>query len=1223
MSLRYLFGPVSAAFAAANLAPSRQAGECLCFNATGELDQGIQEGDSWSVVSARFPSGWQPDFLALWLGRASIPASLWSAPVPIIGLVGDQDLHYSFLRQAAHWLDWVVAAPREANALLREGLTHVRPGLLANPFPQPPPNVGRIFNPSSSAGRIENPSYKEGAGGRGSAPDSPQRDIDLLLVGPPNPARDRDCLPLLGKLAGLAEQWRVVLAPHSSPEDPWRLFGRARLVVFLGAREQWYPRVVEALASGALLFLEAGSLPAALDLVDRGDCVLYSPANLHELLLFYLENSKEYARIAAQGQARASDLSMRSWSQCLNQVQQEWETIGRRARERLDSPPPDRLLGRVWQAFPGTMPADPALVADLQEAVKTTERPAVWHNVLGCVLAAQCSQEAGRAAQAALADFRKAWTADPTQIMAGLNLVEALFDLGQRSEAAEQARQTLAALESLPELPASVLDAPRYPSQFDSFAAEWERAAWENAGNTQQEALARRSLLQWRLNLILADLAGSLEHYQAAVALCPNLPISQAALGCALARAGRLREAIPHLHRAVTGNPLDLPAARALFTALGAAGEWQEQRRLARDRRLLAQLAPALVPQEPRYAQAPPVGDELASLLILCCNELDFTRQCLESVLLHTRPPYELILVDNGSTDSTPAYLQQIQTRPGPSRVVALRNETNQGFAAGCNQALAVARGRYLVLLNNDTIVTPGWLDGLIAWSLKDWPHIGLVGPVTSYAAAPQQIPVAYRTPAELTAFAEHRRAEYSGKALQVERLIGFCLLLRREVLQRIGPLDQRFGLGFFEDDDLCVRAREAGFGLVVALDVFIHHYGSRTFQGLGIDRTRQLHENFELFKAKWGPEQVAGYRLPEATVSSSVVSAKPRVSLCMIVRNEEAHLARCLASVADLVDEMVVVDTGSTDQTRQIAARAGARVFEFTWQDSFAAARNESLRYATGDWIFWLDADESLDQDNRKRLADLFKKLPSENVAYLMRQLSRLADASHARAQVDQVRLFRNHPEIRWEYRVHEQILPAVRRQGGKLQSTDVIIAHEGFADPARQQAKVVRNLRLLEQELAQRPADPFVLYNLGAIALTEGRLVQALDYLGRSLARSQPGDSLLGKLHALIVRAHHQLGQRDAALAACRIGRSALPQDAELLFWEAVLHREGKDYQAAAACLEQILKSPEERSFTPRMRVCAATGPITCWATSTGTWAGRAMPKLSGKLPWQSVRA
>ena len=97
--------------------------------------------------------------------------------------------------------------------------------------------------------------------------------------------------------------------------------------------------------------------------------------------------------------------------------------------------------------------------------------------------------------------------------------------------------------------------------------------------------------------------------------------------------------------------------------------------------------------------------------------------------------------------------------------------------------------------------------------------------------------------------------------------------------------------------------------------------------------------------------------------------AATPRVSLCMIVKNEEASLARCLDSVADLVDEMVVVDTGSTDATADLASRHGARVHPFAWVDSFAEARNESLRHARGDWIFWLDADEWLDEPNREAM--------------------------------------------------------------------------------------------------------------------------------------------------------------------------------------------------------------------------------------------------------------
>src|SRR5262249_32329271 len=161
------------------------------------------------------------------------------------------------------------------------------------------------------------------------------------------------------------------------------------------------------------------------------------------------------------------------------------------------------------------------------------------------------------------------------------------------------------------------------------------------------------------------------------------------------------------------------------------------------------------------------------------------------------------------------------RSRPGPVRVDVVRNETNVGYPAGCNQALARARGRYLVMLNNDTIVTPGWLDTLIAVSISDWPSVGLVGPVTNYAPDAQGVRPGYAAVSGLDECAGKRRREFAGQTLAVNRLTGFCLLVRREVLDRIGHYDERFGLGFFDDDDLGVRAREAGFKLLIAPEVY------------------------------------------------------------------------------------------------------------------------------------------------------------------------------------------------------------------------------------------------------------------------------------------------------------------------------------------------------------------------------------------------------------------
>ncbi len=301
-----------------------------------------------------------------------------------------------------------------------------------------------------------------------------------------------------------------------------------------------------------------------------------------------------------------------------------------------------------------------------------------------------------------------------------------------------------------------------------------------------------------------------------------------------------------------------------------------------------------------------------------------------------------------------------------------------------------------------------------------------------------------------------------------------------------------------------------------------------------------------------------------------------------MIVRDEESNLAECLATVVDLVGEVVVVDTGSTDRTREVAARFGARVFEFPWVDDFAAARNESIAHATGEWIFWLDADDRLDEEDRRRLGALFGELgQGEADAYVMKCLCPPDAADGPATVVDHIRLFRNDPRIRWRYRVHEQILPAIRRVGGKVRWADVTIRHVGYVDPTLRRAKLERDLRLLSAEVAEHPDDPFVLFNIGSVYLELGRTAEALPLLARSLERSHPSDSIVRKLHALIVQGHRRLGQADQALLACRAGRDVYPDDAELLFQEALILRGLGRRDEAEACLLRLLDAREGEHF------------------------------------------
>jgi FkbM family methyltransferase len=959
-------------------------------------------------------------------------------------------------------------------------------------------------------------------------------------------------------------------------------------------------------------------------------------------------------------------------------------------------------------------------------------------------------------------------------------------------------------------------------------------------------------------------------------------------------------------------------------------------------------------------APEPPGG--LTSIIIPVHNQLAYTRRCLESIRRHTDEPYELIVVDNGSTDGTADYL-----RAQPD-VTLIENRTNAGFPAACNQGIRAATGQQILLLNNDTLVTPCWLRRLLR-ALYAAPEVGLAGPCSNLVSGPQQVPVAYDEDLEgLDGFAWDWGKAHNRQLQDTDRLVGFCLLFRREVVDKVGLLDERFGIGNFEDDDYCRRALRAGYRLVIARDAFIHHFGGRTFVGSGVDYGTLLATNRELYRQKWQreqpesqgqapaeearvPAQVAGpaeprvlvvahverlrgrmdkshyyryealarrpgvtlfgpglegyrpgmsvgeavqvacggvwpdvllhgadlkesgipllvgleeaplltaielldswarperqvafinglrfaagliqeagvhldqYRqccpaaeffwtpnavniqlfrdwglpkeydiilygainpevyplrarlarllaqqsefrfrhvphpgyypattsaadgiltgaalsreinkawigiascsiyscllmkyleipaskalvagnLPEhgrslfgdsfinlsleqsdeeilaslragladkerlralteaahqrivrehsteafadrvlaifrdllarrhaqgragtrapALSRTQVVSAPAAeptrepapcfavraapggglllekrdlpLSLCMIVRDNARTIEACLRSIRPWVDEMIVVDTGSVDNTPQIGERLGARVFHFPWCDSFAAARNESLKHARGRWIFWMDSDDTIDETNGRKLRELALREPEPGMLGYVMQVHCPGPGEDGEAEVtvvDHVKLFRNLPGLRFERRIHEQIIPAIRRAGGQIAWSDVYVVHSGYDHgPEAQERKKERDLHLLHLELEEEPDHPFTLFNLGMTYADTGGHAEAVGYLRRSIAQSGPDESHLRKAYALLAHSLQQLGRHEEAWQACQEGLDRFPQDIELLFRQAGLLHEGGQLAEAVRAYEAILGAQEERHFSSVVR-------------------------------------
>lgn len=345
------------------------------------------------------------------------------------------------------------------------------------------------------------------------------------------------------------------------------------------------------------------------------------------------------------------------------------------------------------------------------------------------------------------------------------------------------------------------------------------------------------------------------------------------------------------LAAALAGPVDDAPARRRAFAA---EQTWQHR---------FERMAPAVAAAFPRL-----------SVVIVTHNNADLTARCLESLeLANEWPNLETLVVDNASSDSTPELLARWSA--GREDGSAQLNPENRGFAAANNQALARAGGDFLVLLNNDTVVTRGAL-ATLARHLHAHPGIGLLGPCTNAISNAAQVAVGYREIAELPGWAADWTWRNDGRVERLDMAAMFCLAMRRETYELLGPLDERFAVGMFEDDDYSVRARRAGLEVCCAYDAFVHHWQKSAFRLIGEEAyLRVFEENRRRFDAKWGsvpaadratvarrfappPEEVRA----RAAAAPGTVVFLPSVGWGIHLLQRPHHLARALARRGYLV---------------------------------------------------------------------------------------------------------------------------------------------------------------------------------------------------------------------------------------------------------------------------------------------------------------------------------
>jgi len=796
-------------------------------------------------------------------------------------------------------------------------------------------------------------------------------------------------------------------------------------------------------------------------------------------------------------------------------------------------------------------------------------------------------------------------------------------------------------------------------------------------------------------------------------------------------------------------------------------------------------------PQNNEYADscsASQAQTGLTSIIMLTWNQLEFTQACLESLALNTPEPYQLIMVDNGSSDGTVQWLRE--QAGADSRIIVIENSTNRGFAAGCNQGISVAQGEFILLLNNDTVVTPGWLSGMR--ELFDrYPDAGIVGPMTNSASGIQVVAdIGYHQPGELPSWSDKFRELHRYRVIPQRRIVGFCMLFRSSLPGRIGLLDESFGSGNYEDDDYCLRTELAGYRNLVAGDVFIHHEGGATFSGNRLQRDSENRKNRTIFKQKWEPALleesqlrkwlalnamedaeklvrqgdvdaavqklltgaircdsaapapynalantlIAAQRYDEALqvvrempadaalvheieaqcycalgdteaaekavtlalrkerphpltlvvkgtlaarqgnsseadacfrraidsdpsccqawlcrgmllwgqgnhdeawtairrsavvgplhqdsinicrnlaervgrlsdVSQIVCEAsriypdsrflalealdlryacgsghealamceaflirfgldgavltramelrdqfglynlcsaadKESISLCMIVKDEEKHLARCIGSARPAVHEIIVVDTGSSDRTREIAKAFGASVLSFPWTGDFSAARNFGLKNAAGAWILVLDADEVIsasDYDEiRRSVAAAAGKRQAWSV--MTRNYTTKVNAQGWTANDGvypdeeaadgwhpswKVRLFPRHPDIRFSGEVHEMVEKSLLAAHVSVHKARFVIHHYGGLEQDERQVteKRRRYFEIGMQKLKQNPDDLIALTELAVQAGEIGSFEEAIRLWDRVLElMPDNSEALFNKGYALM---------------------------------------------------------------------------------------------------------
>ncbi len=430
------------------------------------------------------------------------------------------------------------------------------------------------------------------------------------------------------------------------------------------------------------------------------------------------------------------------------------------------------------------------------------------------------------------------------------------------------------------------------------------------------------------------------------------------------------------------------------------------------------------------------------SIVLLCYEETDLVRQCLESIRKYAPAAAEIIVLCNPHSTDLRKYLT-VQTD-----IKLIFNQDKPGIAGSYNLGANVAKGANILFINQYCVLTGNSVGNMLN-HLQVNDKAAMIGPASNSVSGHQGITIPYNYFSVQDDFVHYFQDTNRGDRQQVFRLLSHCLLVKKEVFEKAGGFDEIYGLGTYEDDDLCLRVVNMGYELYVAKDAFVYYVNPFNLPDFDLATFyRRLAENKQKAKNKWGFDIAAYLHNKRAPIA---------ISLCMIVKNEEAVLGRCLDAVKDIVDEIIVVDTGSTDKTKAIAASYKAKVFDFKWIDDFAAARNFAFEQASQEYILWLDADDIILEADQIKLIALKNSLDPSVDSVTMHYHLGFDDYGNVIASLRRNRLVKRSRNFRWIGAVHEFL-----EVNGQIINSDMAVTHSSLRHDSE------RNLRIYENCLA-----------------------------------------------------------------------------------------------------------------------------------------------------------